>query len=93
MKKVLWFLLVIVLAGASCERTEETYCYDCIITFYWHRGAYDDILTKIDTVEKCNYSERDAQLFEKQRTTGWYVISNCGDFRWEECICERRENQ
>ena len=89
---ILFLFALILLFG--CEKEDDTYCYDCIITFYWHRGYEDDLLFKVDTVEKCGYSERDAQLFEKQRTTKPYVISICGgDYRWEECICEIQNQQ
>jgi hypothetical protein len=41
-------------------------------------------------VEKCDYSEIDAQRFENQRSCKPYSVSACDDVRWSECICEKR---
>ena len=81
-------LVFLLLTFSGCEKVDDTYCWDCQITFYWQ--TQEGLYMKEATVEKCDYSELDAQRFENQRSTNPYPISACGDVRWSECICEKK---
>ena len=85
--KTKW-LLILLITLASCEKLDETYCYDCHITFYWQTG--NELFMKEAMVEKCDYTEIDALRFENQRSCNPYSVSACNDVRWSECKCEKR---
>ena len=90
MKKLLG--LLILLALFSCEKLDETFCWDCTIYYFTKDLGINELYFEKGYVEKCEYSELDAQRFENQRSTQPAVISVCGDIiRWSDCICEKQQ--
>lgn len=81
----------------SCEKLEDKYCWTCIMYFY--ERAYftnGDIWERryTDSIQKCGFTERDIQKFERYRTVGKHHISTCGDrICWQECYCVKLEEE
>jgi len=90
MKKLIGLFAIILLF--SCEKLDDTYCYDCYKWTFQRYLTTGKLVLWQDTVLKCDYSELDAQKFEDLHTLKAVPISTCGDvIRWSVCICEKQE--
>jgi len=90
MKKLIGLFVIILLF--SCEKLDDTYCYDCYKWTFQRYLTTGKLVLWQDTVLKCDYSELDAQKFEDLHTLKAVPISTCGDvIRWSVCICEKQE--
>ena len=88
MKKLLFFLALILFF--SCERLDDTFCWQCIKTSFILDLQFDELFISIDTVPKCDYSEKDAQSFENRFRIPKTVRGTCGsEIVWMNCICEK----
>lgn len=86
MKKIMFFILLIVIGSIACEKVDDEYCWTCYFHYYDRVYLKDgEVLEKryIDSLDKCGFTERDIQKYERYRTVKPHPISTCGDhIRW-----------
>lgn len=86
MKKIIFLLLLV-----SCEKIDDTFCYDCIKIYKTEYLKTHTLVIEVDTINKCDFSEKDAERFEDIHTIPKTSISTCGDvIRWVDTICEKQ---
>jgi len=88
MKKLLMFIVLVFLF--SCEKQEE-FCYDCVIACIVQWDTEREI-EYLPPQEHCGFTERDAKMYERWKTTMPEIVNTCGVTKWTECICKKRDS-
>ena len=84
-------VFVLLIIAFSCEKHEDTYCYQCIKrAFAINTSTMTLQCFPNDTVNRCDWTEKDAQEFEK-RFNIVYLRGTCNDeVVRQSCICEKQ---